>query len=100
MPRVFLEGDYVAIDAGEDVVAFSRNHAEGSIVCAVTRRPHHVTGGTAPFPVDDVWGDRRIPIPRGEWRDAFTGETHVVGDDQVKAAKLFSELPVALLVKR
>lgn len=100
LPQPFLEGDYVALDAGEDVVAFSRNHAEGSIVCAVTRRPYHVTGGRAPFPVDDVWGDRRVPIPSGQWSDAFTGETHVVRDEELKAAKLFSQLPVALLVKR
>ncbi len=100
MPKVFLEGDYVAIDAGEDVVAFARNHAEGSVVCAVTRRPHHVTGGRAPFAIDDVWGNRELPIPRGEWRDTLTGRTYVVDGDGFAAAKLFAELPVALLVRR
>jgi (1->4)-alpha-D-glucan 1-alpha-D-glucosylmutase len=98
MPKTFLEGDYVAIDAGEDVIAFARNHAEGTVVCAVTRRPHHVTGGRAPFAIDDVWGNRTIAIPRGEWRDALTGGRHVVEGDGMAAAKLFAELPVALLV--
>ena len=100
MPKTFLEGDYVPIDAGEDVVAFSRNHAEGSVVCVVTRRPHHVTGGHAPFAIDDVWGQRELPIPRGEWRDALTGATHIVDGDTLAAAKLFAQLPVALLVRR
>jgi (1->4)-alpha-D-glucan 1-alpha-D-glucosylmutase len=100
MPRTFLDGDYVPIDAGEDVIAFARNHAEGSVVAAVTRRPHRVTGGRAPFAIDDVWRDRRVAIPRGEWRDALTGRTHDVGDDALAAADLFHDLPVSLLVRR
>lgn len=98
MPKTFLEGDYVPIDAGEDVVAFSRNHAEGSVIAVVTRHPYRVTGGRAPFAVDDVWGARTLPIPRGEWRDALTGKVHVVEDDGLPAAKLFEQLPVSLLV--
>ena len=100
MPKVFLEGDYVQMDAGEDVVAFSRNHAEGSVLAVITRRPHHVTGGRAPFAIDDVWGDRSIAIPRGEWRDALTGATHVVASTGLAAARVFTELPVSLLVRR
>jgi (1->4)-alpha-D-glucan 1-alpha-D-glucosylmutase len=100
MPKTFLEGDYVPLDAGEDVIAFARNHAEGSVVAVVTRRPHHVTGGRAPFAIDDVWGQRELPIPRGEWRDVLTGAEHVVESDGTKAANVFAELPVALLVRR
>ena len=96
MPKTFIEGDYAALDAGEDVFAFSRNHASGSIVCAVTRRPHHATGGRAPFAVGDVWRDRRLPLPRGEWRDVLTGAELLV-DGDVLASRLFAELPVALL---
>ena len=100
MPKTFLEGDYVPIDAGDDVVAFTRNHPEGSVLCALTRRPHRVTGGRAPFAIDDVWGHRELPIPRGEWRDALTGAVHVVEGGGLAAAKLFEQLPVALLVSR
>ncbi len=99
MPKTFIEGDYAPIDAGDDVIAFTRNHAEGSIACAVTRRPFHVTNGGAPFAIDDGWTDRTIAIPRGEWRDALTGAAHVVEGDGIAAATLFAELPVALLVK-
>ena len=99
MPKVFIEGDYAPIDAGDDVVAFTRNHAEGSIACVVTRRPYHVTRGQSPFAIGDVWGDRTIAIPRGEWHDVLTGAKIVVDGDGVRASKVFAELPVALLVK-
>jgi (1->4)-alpha-D-glucan 1-alpha-D-glucosylmutase len=97
LPKTFMEGDYVPIDGSEEVVAFARNHVEGSVAVAITRRPYLVTGGRTPFAVDDVWGARRIPMPRGEWRDALTGATHTIGSDGIEAAKLFAELPVSLL---
>ncbi len=98
LPKTFLEGDYAAIDAGEEIVAFARAHAEGSVVCAVTRLPLRVTGGEAPFAVGDVWGSRGVAIPRGSWRDVLTGARVTVEGDGLPAAKLFAELPVALLV--
>jgi (1->4)-alpha-D-glucan 1-alpha-D-glucosylmutase len=101
MPNVFIEGDYVPIDAGEDIVAFARQHGDEGVVCAFTRRPYHVTGGRSQFAVGEVWGDRSVVLPRGEWRDALTGDTHmVVANEATPAARLFSQLPVALLVRR
>jgi (1->4)-alpha-D-glucan 1-alpha-D-glucosylmutase len=100
MPETFIEGDYVAIDGGDDVVAFARHHDEGSVVCAVTRRPYRVTRGRAPFAIDDVWGARTLAVPHGEWRDALTGTTHSVSGDGLAMARLFAELPVALLVRK
>ena len=97
-PRTFLEGDYTAIDAGEEIVAFARSHAEGSVVCAVTRFPYRVTGGKAPFAIADVWGTRQVAIPRGRWRDVLTGARVTADGDGLPAARLFEELPVALLV--
>ena len=98
MPKTFLEGDYVPIDLGEDVVAFARNHAAGSVVCVVTRRPHQVTGGRVPFALGDAWRDRTLALPRGHWRDVLTGKEHVVVESGgVRAAELFDALPVALL---
>jgi (1->4)-alpha-D-glucan 1-alpha-D-glucosylmutase len=97
MATTFIEGDYVPIDTGEDVIAFARNHAAGSVVCAVTRRPHHVTGGLVPFAVGDVWRDRILALPRGHWRDVLTGKEHVIESAGLRAAELFDALPVALL---
>ncbi len=97
-PELFLDGDYTPIDAGEEIVAFSRTHATGAIVCAVTRFPHAVTRGAAPWAVGDVWGDRIVAVPRGRWRDAFTGREHD-SNGALRASRLFEELPVALLVR-
>ncbi|HEY8076336.1 MAG TPA: hypothetical protein VIF62_19560, partial [Labilithrix sp.] len=96
-PALFLDGDYAAIDAGEEIVAFSRTHAGESLVCAVTRLPYAVTRGAAPWAVGDVWGDRIVAVPRGRFRDAFTGREHE-SSGALRASRLFEELPVALLV--
>jgi (1->4)-alpha-D-glucan 1-alpha-D-glucosylmutase len=100
MPKTFIDGDYVPIDGGDELIAFARNHAEGSVVAVVTRRPYLVTGGRAPFAVDDVWGHRRLAVPPGEWRDALTGVTHQVGADGIAVAELLAQLPVSLLARR
>ena len=106
MAKTFIEGDYVPIDGGEDLVAFARNHAEGSVVCVVTRSPYQVTQGARAtqrgkpaFAVGNVWGDRTIALPRGKWRDALTGETHAAKGDGIPFARLFAQLPVCLLVR-
>src|SRR5207244_1666681 len=57
-PEIFLDGDYAPLDAGEEIVAFARRHAKGTIVCAATRFPHRVTRGAAPWAIGDVWDDR------------------------------------------
>jgi (1->4)-alpha-D-glucan 1-alpha-D-glucosylmutase len=100
MPRTFLEGGYAPIDAGEDIVAFSREHATGSIVCAVTRRPHHVTTGRVPFAIGDAWRNRCLSLPPGRWRNVLTGTEHVSTDAPLHLSALFEVLPVALLAPR
>ncbi len=98
-PRVFLDGDYQPIDAGEEIVAFVRQHVKGSILCAVTRLPWRVTRDRAKFAVGPVWGERRVAVPPGQWKDVLTGRSVVSADSGVGAASLFAELPVALLRK-
>jgi (1->4)-alpha-D-glucan 1-alpha-D-glucosylmutase len=99
MPRVFVEGDYRPIDAGDEIVAFEREHDAAALFCAVTRRPYGVTRGMAPWACGAVWGDRTIAVPEGRWRDALVdGRELVVGADGVLAAEVFRDLPVALLV--
>jgi len=103
LPEIFLRGEYAPIDAGDDVVAFTREHVTGSALCAVTCRPYRATGGRAGwFAIGDVWGTRTIAVPAGKWRDVLTGNEHVVppGGSTLPLAQLFSELPVALLVAK
>ncbi|MBX3213649.1 MAG: malto-oligosyltrehalose synthase [Labilithrix sp.] len=99
MQRLFIEGDYRPIDAGEEIVAFLREHDTGAIACAVTRFPYRVTGGRAPWACGDVWDERTIAIPEGRWRDVLAGDRElVVGAHGVAAPAIFADLPVALLV--
>jgi (1->4)-alpha-D-glucan 1-alpha-D-glucosylmutase len=42
------------------------------------------------------WGDTRLPLPGGEWRNCFTDE---LIQREVAPAGLFSQFPVALLIK-
>jgi (1->4)-alpha-D-glucan 1-alpha-D-glucosylmutase len=105
-PEIFLEGTYEPIAAqetwGEEVVAFVRSHASGRIACAVTRFPWHATGGgKSPWATGPVWGDRRLALPKGQWRNVLAGNS----SDQLGVAEgkgvlmrdLFRDLPVALL---
>ena len=98
-PRIFIEGDYRPIDAGDEIIAFVREHDAGAIACVVTRFPYRVTGGRAPWACGDVWGDRTIALPEGRWRDALAQDRELtVGPNGLLAADLFRDLPVALLV--
>jgi (1->4)-alpha-D-glucan 1-alpha-D-glucosylmutase len=97
-PGVFIEGDYQPLEAGEEIVAFMREHDGRRVVCAVTRLPYRVTGGRAPWACNDVWGERRVTLPAGRWRDWLTDRELVSTDDGIAAADLFHDLPVALLV--
>jgi (1->4)-alpha-D-glucan 1-alpha-D-glucosylmutase len=42
------------------------------------------------------WGDTRLPLPGGAWRNTFTGE---VIQREVAPAELFAGFPVALLIR-
>ena len=110
-PALFLEGDYEPIADGEEVVAFRRklpneNGKEPGTtraVCAVTRFPWHATGGgKAPWATGPVWGERRLAIPAGKWRNVLDGRTLEVSESAaakgVLVRDLFSDFPVALLL--
>lgn len=100
LPRIFIEGEYIPIDAGDDVIAFARSHETGTVVCAVTHRPHGVTQGRAPWACGDVWRERTIAIPSGRWRNALGKEHEVdVSTSGARLDEVFRDLPVALLVR-
>jgi (1->4)-alpha-D-glucan 1-alpha-D-glucosylmutase len=46
--------------------------------------------------VSGAWGDTRLPLPRGAWKNFFTGG---LMRDGVGAADLFGSFPVALLIR-
>jgi (1->4)-alpha-D-glucan 1-alpha-D-glucosylmutase len=46
--------------------------------------------------VNGDWGDTRLPLPRGEWKNVFTDS---VVTDSIDPAGLFAGFPVALLMR-
>ncbi|MBS2011328.1 MAG: malto-oligosyltrehalose synthase [Deltaproteobacteria bacterium] len=100
LPEIFLRGEYTPIDAGPEVVAFSRTHVSGSVVCAVTCRPRAITRTRGGWPIGKAWGERTIAVPEGRWRDVLSGLEHGVPGHGLAASQLFAELPVALLISR
>lgn len=96
---LFLEGTYEPVLDGEEIVAFTRSHGGKRAACAVTRFPWRATGGgKAPWATGTVWGDRRLAIPAGKWRNVLDGRSIEVGPDGVLVRDLFSDFPVALLL--
>jgi (1->4)-alpha-D-glucan 1-alpha-D-glucosylmutase len=87
--RPELFGDYTALAAegaaAEHCLAFDR----GGAVTVVTRLPHGLAdrGG---------WGDTRLALPDGSYRELLTGRTV---SDEVALGDLLAALPVALLTR-
>jgi len=84
------EGAYTPLavegPAADHVVAFSRG---GEVATVVPRFPLKRRG---------EWGDTRVILPAGEWRNELTGED--ISGRAVPAARLFASFPVALLARR
>lgn len=98
LPAVFVDGSYLPLEAGEEIFAFAREHAQGRVVAAVTRFPLRVARAAgAKWACGAAWNGRSIPVPDGRWRDVLTGATHG-SSGGVAARALFAELPVTLLV--
>lgn len=102
-PAIFLEGTYEPVPDGEELVAFVRDHPTGRVVCAVTRLPWHATGGgKAPWATGPVWGERRLVIPAGKYRNVLDPRPAegaiVIPEGGVLVRDLFRDFPLALLV--
>lgn len=97
LPEVFIDGSYVALEAGDEIFAFAREHARGRVVAAVTRFPARVARAAgATWACGDAWGDRTVPVPEGRFRDVLTGARHS-SSGVIAARNLFAQLPLALL---
>ena len=85
--RPELFGDYTPVtatgSAAEHALAFDR----GGVVAVVTRLPLGLERGGG-------WGDTRLELPEGRWRDVLTDRPADGG-----VAGLLDTLPVALLVR-
>jgi (1->4)-alpha-D-glucan 1-alpha-D-glucosylmutase len=110
-PEVFLEGDYVPLEADTTVpghiVAFARVAAGGRAAIAIA--PHLVArlvSEERPVPIGDAWKTSRLLLPRRlaamRWKDAFTGAELIPVKNGDSAfffvGQALKHLPVALLV--
>jgi (1->4)-alpha-D-glucan 1-alpha-D-glucosylmutase len=95
LPELFVQGDYVPLEAGEEAVAFMRSFSDRRVVCVVPRLSHRLADGG--FPVGAAWGERSLKgLPAGRYRDHLTGQTLQAAGD-VPLASLLASFPLALL---
>ncbi len=90
LPRSFgPEGAYEPMEAtgskSEHVIAFVRG---GDVVTVAPRLPLTLNGD---------WGDTRLTLPEGVWRNRLCGD--VLDGGEVRISSLLKGFPVALLVK-
>jgi (1->4)-alpha-D-glucan 1-alpha-D-glucosylmutase len=95
--ELFLRGDYTSIAGNEHVVAFTRTLGASRLVCCATRFSLIRTGGSTPWAIGEVWGDERLALPIGRYRNELTGATVDV-QGEVRLRDLLAELPIALLL--
>ncbi len=85
--------------AADHAVGFTRDE---NVATIVTRLPLKLARGrigarlVAPA---SRWGDTRIELPQGRWRDVLSGDLHRVSGSSrgLRAARVLSRLPVAVL---
>ena len=105
LPKLWMTGRILAIrrERAGDFSAQSRYQplvAQGShlgrllafrrgenLIAVVPRFTHTLAGG---------WGDTRLPLPGGVWRNCFTDE---LVQKEVSPTELFRSFPVALLLR-
>jgi (1->4)-alpha-D-glucan 1-alpha-D-glucosylmutase len=104
-PDVFTSGDYLALEPSgaraEHVCAFARRHEGVTLIAAVGRWFATLANGAAAAAGGSYdWGDTAIALPApGAYRSVLTGRTLVTDDDaRARAAELFADFPVALLI--
>lgn len=97
-PELF-RGEYTALDAGPNALAFARGE-ESQLVCVVARLPFRATRGRTPWAVGSVWGSERIEDTRlhGTYKCALSGE-QVNARSGLALSEALAHLPVAVLVR-
>ncbi|PSN91233.1 malto-oligosyltrehalose synthase [Candidatus Marsarchaeota G2 archaeon OSP_D] len=91
LPEVFQYGDYEPIPTTSKLVGYMRAKRVAVVV------PRLVVSSAFP-PIGQVWGDESIKIDAGNYVDVFT-ETEVKSNGYVPLSSVFSELPLAVLIK-
>jgi (1->4)-alpha-D-glucan 1-alpha-D-glucosylmutase len=91
-----LSGSYTALDGGEHVVAFLREHEGQALACVVPRLPWKLTDGRVPWALGEAWGDRSLSLPAKRWTNVFTGERRA-WSGRAPMGEILESFPVAVL---
>ncbi|MGH8739781.1 MAG: malto-oligosyltrehalose synthase, partial [Burkholderiales bacterium] len=99
-PRLFHGGKYIPLyaDAGreENVVAFALSQGSSALVAVAPRLFSGLLGtGSAPLG-SRVWGESKIGLPEGAYRNVLTDER--IGGGSHPVRNILGRFPVALLV--
>ncbi len=98
-PELFVQGDYLPLEADIHAVAFARVLEDRQVVCLVPRLSERLTGGERVFPVGRAWEGRGVRgLAPGCYRDVLTGQ-RLETDGELELTRAFARLPLALLVK-
>ena len=103
--------DYVPLEVrgerAQHVVAFARHDGQQWLVVVGARLFAGLGLEVGELPIGAVWGDTAIVLPQtpgdaasslpGSFKDAMSGLAHTPADGVLPVAKLFSDLPVAVL---
>ena len=99
-PQLFQHGNYLSIEAGKFLLAFSRSWGEQSAVVLAPRLSCTLTRGRTTWALGEAWGKREVTLPEpGVWRNALTGERFRVRGRKVALAQVFAHFPLALLLR-
>jgi (1->4)-alpha-D-glucan 1-alpha-D-glucosylmutase len=99
-PLLFARGDYEALracgDQADCLVAFMRTGPEGRVIVLAPRFWPRLWPEEAETP---RWGDTRIALPPGQYRDPLTGaEISIAPQTECRVAELLGGFPCAVLV--
>jgi (1->4)-alpha-D-glucan 1-alpha-D-glucosylmutase len=97
MRKLFVQGEYAAVPAGEHAVAFTRTLDGQVVFCCAPRWSLRLTQGERAWPLGAVWKDQTVLVPSGEYRDAFTGRV-LYSTGSLRLSECFERFPLLLLV--
>jgi (1->4)-alpha-D-glucan 1-alpha-D-glucosylmutase len=99
-PGLYADGDYRRARASGEhaarIVAFSRE-AGGEVLLSVAPRLASGLADGDVAPLGRAWGETRIAVAPGRWRDVLTGTEHESRDGDLAVRELFAALPVSVL---
>ncbi len=101
-PALFHGGEYLPLYADEarveNVCAFALRGGGKTVIAVAPRLFARLMEASDPAPLGArAWGDARLAVPPGSYRDVLTGAQHEARRDGVRVADLLGDFPLALL---